>query len=118
MNDNKTLLAASDGRVVTDFTSLEFWLSMVGDEFIPRLNRIVEETGAVIVLSSTWRKMIKSDMFLQVMELKGFVGDIVDQTPVTFSYIPRGAEIDRFLDRKSTRLNSSHTDISRMPSSA
>ena len=25
---------------------------------------------------------------------------------------------DRFLDRKSTRLNSSHTDISRMPSSA
>ena len=25
---------------------------------------------------------------------------------------------DRFLDRKSTRLNSSHIDISRMPSSA
>ena len=28
------------------------------------------------------------------------------------------ADIDRYLDRKSTRLNSSHTDISRMPSSA
>ena len=26
--------------------------------------------------------------------------------------------IDEFEDRKSTRLNSSHTDISRMPSSA
>ena len=25
---------------------------------------------------------------------------------------------ERFIDRKSTRLNSSHTDISRMPSSA
>ena len=25
---------------------------------------------------------------------------------------------DKFIDRKSTRLNSSHTDISRMPSSA
>ena len=28
------------------------------------------------------------------------------------------AQIDALLDRKSTRLNSSHTDISRMPSSA
>ena len=27
-------------------------------------------------------------------------------------------EVPRFSDRKSTRLNSSHTDISRMPSSA
>ena len=27
-------------------------------------------------------------------------------------------EDDKILDRKSTRLNSSHTDISRMPSSA
>ena len=26
--------------------------------------------------------------------------------------------MQRFIDRKSTRLNSSHTDISRMPSSA
>ena len=31
---------------------------------------------------------------------------------------PGGALVDTFLDRKSTRLNSSHTDISRMPSSA
>ena len=29
-----------------------------------------------------------------------------------------GFEIVKTLDRKSTRLNSSHTDISRMPSSA
>ena len=37
--------------------------------------------------------------------------------------IPRGPDdaglyIDSHIDRKSTRLNSSHTDISRMPSSA
>ena len=29
-----------------------------------------------------------------------------------------GSVISRTIDRKSTRLNSSHTDISRMPSSA
>ena len=32
--------------------------------------------------------------------------------------MPIGAPITRNGDRKSTRLNSSHTDISRMPSSA
>ena len=31
---------------------------------------------------------------------------------------PASSPVDPFLDRKSTRLNSSHTDISRMPSSA
>ena len=36
-------------------------------------------------------------------------------------YLPEDATVgtkDEYLDRKSTRLNSSHTDISRMPSSA
>ena len=33
-------------------------------------------------------------------------------------YPRRPEDIDQILDRKSTRLNSSHTDISRMPSSA
>ena len=31
---------------------------------------------------------------------------------------PTGKTVERKIDRKSTRLNSSHTDISRMPSSA
>ena len=34
-------------------------------------------------------------------------------------YLPeKGYTYDSFLDRKSTRLNSSHTTVSRMPSSA
>ena len=36
-------------------------------------------------------------------------------TYVLFFMVPK---VDPVLDRKSTRLNSSHTDISRMPSSA
>ena len=39
----------------------------------------------------------------------GFRGAVDDQFSV---------DIEEKLDRKSTRLNSSHTDISRMPSSA
>ena len=34
------------------------------------------------------------------------------------SGIAKRADLEKLRDRKSTRLNSSHTDISRMPSSA
>ena len=36
----------------------------------------------------------------------------------TVRKVSYGVGVERILDRKSTRLNSSHTDISRMPSSA
>ena len=40
-------------------------------------------------------------------------------TGAAFSFLSEASGWQRyFLDRKSTRLNSSHTDISRMPSSA
>ena len=43
----------------------------------------------------------------------------IDHNPQTPSkYNVRGIPTLMILDRKSTRLNSSHTDISRMPSSA
>ena len=38
--------------------------------------------------------------------------------PLQQAFADLGAAQERRLDRKSTRLNSSHTDISRMPSSA
>ena len=38
--------------------------------------------------------------------------------PLDRSNVDTDAIIPKQLDRKSTRLNSSHTDISRMPSSA
>ena len=41
-----------------------------------------------------------------------------DLVRTLFGYVPQERAIDRFLDRKSTRLNSSHIPLSRMPSSA
>ena len=52
------------------------------------------------------------------------VGEVVEAAlsgPVSYRKIGVAIEVgrsDRAIDRKSTRLNSSHTDISRMPSSA
>ena len=53
---------------------------------------------------STVRKWLKKDM-IPALKLDG-----------VFRF--KRSEVEEALDRKSTRLNSSHTDISRMPSSA
>ena len=47
-------------------------------------------------------------------ELWSLVGELI----INKSQLSKIAKIINSLDRKSTRLNSSHTDISRMPSSA
>ena len=46
------------------------------------------------------------------------VHQMLDEALTTLRRDPISATIDVHVDRKSTRLNSSHTDISRMPSSA
>ena len=44
--------------------------------------------------------------------------DIDEADVVVYALADLRTVLERLLDRKSTRLNSSHTDISRMPSSA
>ena len=74
-----------------------------------------EETG--ILLMRFMHELAKSliGMTLKRAELTGIQSQINDRR----SRIESGnAEIDRLIDRKSTRLNSSHITPSRMPSSA
>ena len=61
------------------------------------------------------------------MALRGFAIaidaalDKIADDPLRFPKVDRrhrACSLERYPDRKSTRLNSSHTDISRMPSSA
>ena len=44
--------------------------------------------------------------------------DMLEALYVALPYVEDHEQSDIYKDRKSTRLNSSHTDISRMPSSA
>ena len=47
---------------------------------VERLNRIVEPTGAKIVVSSTWRRGILFDLLKRLLEKNGFVGEIIGTT--------------------------------------
>lgn len=82
-------------------------------ETIQILNRIIEETGAKVVVSSTWRvgKMVVD--LQKMLDDVGFIGEIIDITPrfytkgvhgeddkTTGYSTPRGCEIDWWLKNK------------------
>ena len=75
---------------------------------VERLNRIIKETGAKIVVSSSWRsgETVESLQFL--FDRVGIVGEVVGLTPHLWCKkpyeefdgyrVPRGCEIDWWLD--------------------
>ena len=76
---------------------------------VVRLNRLVAETGAKIVISSSWRKLMDPPELHRVLENHGLVAEIIGETPdghndpamlATFGHIDRifrGHEIDLWL---------------------
>ena len=94
--------------VDTDDRNIKHKLTTLDDRAIANLNRIVEETGCKVVLSSSWRSSIESEnIFTQnLLKLKGFKYEFYDATPrLWFSdfSIRRGEEIKFWLDKESEK---------------
>ena len=94
--------------VDTDDRNIKHKLTMLDDRAIANLNRIIEETGCKVVLSSSWRSSIESEnIFTQnLLKLKGFKYEFYDVTPrLWFSdfSIRRGEEIKFVLDKESEK---------------
>lgn len=94
--------------VDTDDRNIKHKLTMIDDRAIANLNRIIEETGCKVVLSSSWRSSIESEnIFTQnLLKLKGFKYEFYDVTPrLWFSdfSIRRGEEIKFWLDKESEK---------------
>ncbi len=66
---------------------------------VERVNRIVEATGAAVVISSSWRKAYHLGELTRILRNHGFRHDanVVGFTPVV-GLAPRGEEIQRWLD--------------------
>ena len=94
--------------VDTDDRNIKHKLTMLDDRAIANLNRIIEETGCKVVLSSSWRSSIESEnIFTQnLLKLKGFKYEFYGVTPrLWFSdfSIRRGEEIKFWLDKESEK---------------
>jgi len=76
----------------------------IDPEAIARLQRIVDATGAKIVLSISWRYMYKPLKFIELLRAHKFVGDVIGATPLTEN-VPgrkcRGDEVAMWLKENS-----------------
>ena len=94
--------------VNTNDERIKYKLSMIDDRAIANLNRIIEETGCKVVLSSSWRSCVEAENTLTeyLLKLKGFKYEFYDVTPRLwfndFS-IRRGEEIKFWLDKESEK---------------
>lgn len=78
---------------------------MIDPEAVARLNKLITEFQAVVVVSSSWRKIFDVPTLQEILDAKGFVGKIIDVTPDLSGepiYEPnqrreRGFEIARWL---------------------
>jgi hypothetical protein len=83
----------------------------IDPEAVARLNRLVAATGAKIVVSSSWRKLIDPPELRRVLKSHGLIAEIVGETPdgwddpeLVAAYghpdrLFRGHEIDFWLKR-------------------
>jgi hypothetical protein len=62
------------------------------------LNSLIVETGAKVVVSSSWRRNQTIETLSQWLHNSGFEGEVVGKTPRMDSYC-RGAEIEEYLLR-------------------
>jgi len=87
--------------------SPDFWRSMIDPQAVERLNRIVEQTGANVVISSMWRRKNSVDDMRAHLQSKGFAGKIIGETPKFGMHDDgnRQAQIDRWIRENEKGLN-------------
>lgn len=77
----KVIFLDIDG-VLNEFEDIRLanTLDCVSREKIARLNRIIDATGAVCVLSSSWRIIHSLDWMREFLKEHGFTGQLIDKT--------------------------------------
>lgn len=99
-----TLLARFPG---TDRGRWLHYLRCIDPLCVGRLNAIVAATGAQVVLSSAWRRILALEQMQAVLDAHGFIGKLVDATPRNLrghnggTYVPRGVEIMHWIENSA-----------------
>jgi len=79
-----------DGGSIGDDSYMLDWYA------VARVNRIVEATGAKVVISSSWRILDSMKDIVGFLDNVGFAGHVVGMTPNLQTY--RGLEIQAWID--------------------
>lgn len=105
------LLEKKDGKLVKK-SEIDFYAEEIDPESVENLNELIENTGAKVVISSTWRLGKGIEELQAILEKKGFKGEIIGKTPVGCGCCQRGNEIHQWLeDNRDIVGESSHDYI-------
>lgn len=58
------------------------FLCSINKQNVQVLNRIIEQTSAKIVVSSTWRYHKTPEQMQDILRSRGFIGDVIGRTPM------------------------------------
>ena len=70
---------------------------------VQRLNRLLQRTCAVVVVSSFWRKKHQVSEIVSIIEARGFCGEVIGATASDNSALSRGEEITGWLKKNVPR---------------
>jgi hypothetical protein len=57
-------------------TERKLWEHSIDPDCVQRLNRILQQTGAVVIVSSSWRKKHALSEIVSILESRGFRGEV------------------------------------------
>jgi hypothetical protein len=61
-------------------TERKLWEHSIDPNCVQRLNRILQQTGAVVIVSSSWRKTHALSEIVSILESRGFRGEVEGAT--------------------------------------
>lgn len=92
-----------EGRV-GKFGTNEWWSGHINPERVQHLNKIIAESEAKVVISSTWRIGKSPERMQEILDMKGFEGEVIDCT-TTDHMDCRGHQIQAWLDMHPETLS-------------
>ena len=91
------LLEKKDGKLSIKLKA-DFYAEEIDPKSVENLNELIENTGAKVVISSTWRLGTEIETLQAILEKRGFVGEVIGKTPVGCGCCQRGNEIHKWLE--------------------
>lgn len=75
------------------------WGPLFDPRAVDNLRKIIEATGAAIVISSSWRYMHRLGSLRMMWEVRELPGEILDILPCGATYISRGEDIECWMNQ-------------------
>lgn len=65
---------------VLEMSNDQWWVEMIDPSLVVHLNSLLHQTGAKVVVSSTWRRHFNPEGMQRILTQVGFKGEVIDCT--------------------------------------